>query len=473
MYREFPVTKIVSNLAGDNLLPAILFRTARRQCDEDIERLSLAAHLAISPDHQTEIRELAHQFIGKYGIEADVIFGHPQFPALLQCGAGAHHAGQLLHWRMLLEEIMSLGKLRLLVATGTVAAGVDFPARTVVITAHSKRGGEGFATLTAAEFQQMSGRAGRRGRDTVGLCVAAPGQFCDARVISQIADQPPEPLKSSYYAAPSTVLNLLKFRSVEELRYMVSKSLGAFHDRREAQDLRKESVEVEQRYANIPHEGPNTREVKKHLKRARRLERQASELETKQSEQLELALAGLRNLGHLDERGLTEKGSWSAELCTSLVLELSEAIAEGLFYDLDELSLAALIGSIAGDPYREYLSLGTCPVPKEQFALLREMIERVESLYNGQRVATEVVVNPHAAMTVISWMQASDWNSFASLLRLGGVSEGDAARLISQTADHLQQLTRLHETHTPLSQAAASARRIILRPPLSDAMIID
>jgi superfamily II RNA helicase len=473
MYREFPVTKIFSYLKQDNLLPAILFRTARRQCDEDIERLSSAPHLAISSEYQEELRTLAHDFVGKYGIDPEVIFAHPQFPSLLQCGAGAHHAGQLLHWRMLLEECMSLGKLRLLVATGTVAAGVDFPARTVVITAHSKRGGEGFNTLTASEFQQMSGRAGRRGRDTVGICVAAPGQYCDARVVSDIANQRPEPLRSSYYASPSSVLNLLKHRSIEELRYIVGKSLAAFHDKKAADVLREEAGEAQGGLDELSDEEKQSRSAKKHGKRVRRLLRQAEELERKQADQLELALAGLTALGYVSELGLTEKGAWAAELCTSLVLELGEAVAEGLFYDLDEVTLIGLVASISGDAYREYLSLGTCPVEKKQFDALREVVERVESVYDGQRTVSEVLVNPHAALTVIGWMQATDWSSFASLLRLGGVSEGDAARLISQTADHLQQLTRLEESHPPLANTAANARRAILRPPLSDAMILD
>ena len=58
------------------------------------------------------------------------------------------------------------------VATATVAAGVDFPARTVVLTVADARTGSGWRELSASELQQMTGRAGRRGRcrSDVGQC---------------------------------------------------------------------------------------------------------------------------------------------------------------------------------------------------------------------------------------------------------------------------------------------------------------
>ena len=53
---------------------------------------------------------------------------------------------------------------------------------------------------------------------------------------------------------------------------------------------------------------------------------------------------------------------------------------------------------------------------------------------------------------------------------LSGVAEGDAARLITQTAEQLNQLTRLSETHRQLSFRAEEAKRRLLRPPLTEAL---
>ena len=467
-FRGFPVTQILSELHGDGLLPAILFRSSRKQCDEDIERLNGSKVGLVEDAVQESIRQQCHLVIEKYGMEPEIIEGHPHFPALIRTASGAHHAGQLLQWRLVLEELMSQGLLRLMVATGTVAAGVDFPARSVIVTAHSRRGNEGFVDFSPSEFQQMAGRAGRRGKDAVGVCLVAPGQFSDARVIHGLAHRPPDPLRSAYFAAPATVLNLLKFRSVDDLRYTVERSLAGFYDRKRAKELRLESEAMQSELQEKP---LPVKELKKVEKRIRRTVREAERLELHQEIQLELSLKGLRDLGHLDERGLTEKGLWAAELCTSLVLHLAEAIEEGLFYEKSEDELACLIGSIAGDAHRNYFSLAPNPLAKDLYAQLDVVVQRVQQIYNGPTTASEIEVLPDGALTVHTWLHAESWASFSSLLKLAGVAEGDAARLITQTADHLHQLSRLRESHPELARTAHEARGLLLRPPLSDSLI--
>jgi superfamily II RNA helicase len=467
---EYPARQILMALEAEDLTPAILFRTSRRQCDQDVVNIYESERMHVSAQRSREIRDAVDEVVGKYGFEAELIYGHPHYDVLLQAAAGAHHAGQLLHWRLLLEELMSMNLLRLLVATGTVAAGVDFPARTVVITAHSKRGAEGFQTLSNAEFQQMSGRAGRRGKDMVGFCCVAPGPFSDARVFHEIADSPPEPLRSAYFAAPSTVLNLLKYRNVDDLHYTVGKSLAAFID---AKDALKMQIEAQQTLADAGEEELSQRDLKKMEKRAQRKMRDAESLRDRQVHQLELALSGLRRLGHIDGNGLTEKGLWAAELCTSLVLELAEGIEAGVFSGLSADHLAALVGSIAGDAHRTYFSIAKNPIAKEEFEELQDLVDRVSSAYRAPTNASETEVVPAAALTVLTWLDSADWPTFAALLRLAGVAEGDAARLITQTADHLSQMTRLTASHPDLVRVAEEARSRLLRPPLSDGFVID
>ncbi|MCB0332571.1 MAG: hypothetical protein KDD55_03670 [Bdellovibrionales bacterium] len=470
MQRDFPVTTILDELQRDNLLPGILFRTSRKQCDDDVTRLSKAKIGTISDHEQQELRERIDEILIKYSIEREVITEHAHFAALIRTAAGAHHAGQLLQWRLVLEELMSAGKLRLMIATGTVAAGVDFPARSVIITAHSKRGAEGFNNLTPSEFQQMSGRAGRRGKDAVGICLIAPGHFSDARVIHEVANRPPEPLRSAYFAAPSSVLNLLKYRTVDDLKYMISNSLASFVDRKSASGIRLEADELE---AKLNEDSDLTPDQKKKIvKRARRRRREAEELEQRQLTQLDLSLSGLEALGYLDSKGLTEKGMWAAELCTSLVLQLADAIEEGLFYDIPAIELAALVGSIAGDAHRVYFSLAKNVLERERYDALAAVVDRVKKTYQGPTTTSETKVIPHGGLTVTTWMCSDNWSNFASLLKLAGVAEGDAARLVTQTADHLSQICRLYETHPELARTASEARDALLRPPLSDSLLI-
>jgi superfamily II RNA helicase len=354
--------------------------------------------------------------------------------------------------------------LRLLIATGTVAAGVDFPARSVVIAAHGRRGSEGFNMLTSSEFMQMSGRAGRRGKDAVGLCLVAPSQSSDARAIHEVANKPPEPLRSAYFASPSTVLNLLKYRNVDDLEYTVSRSLAAFLDRKHAKHLAEEADGLEPEA-----DGAHGEAGKRIRKKINRLRRESEALSSRQELLLRQALDGLSLLGYIDpvRGGLTEKGAWAAELCTTLVLELAEAISAFLFEDLPLLQLAGLVASIAGDPHRMYFNLKPNPIPRERFQKLQEVVERVKRSYDNPN-ASETAVLPDAALTVMTWMQCETWTEFSSLLRLARVTDGDVARLVTQTADHLNQLSRLRETHPELAAMASEARQLLLRPPLTD-----
>ena len=470
MFGEYPVVKIIYQLETDNLLPAILFRTARKQCDQDLDKIAYEHDLMLPKQKTLDLRQAVTDIAKHYRIDQDIFESNPQFEILMRFGVGAHHAGQLLLWRLLLEELMTKGLLRLMIATGTVAAGVDFPARTAVVTAHSRRSGQGFQLVTSSEFQQMAGRAGRRGKDTIGFCLVAPSLYSDARVIFDIARKPPEPLRSAYFASPATVLNLMKYRTVDDLRYTVQKSLASFLDSKHATQMEKTVSEMEEELNSSDATGAQKKSTEK---RIRREKSRADKLRIQQQQLLELTLYGLDHLGYVKDGGLTEKGTWAAELCSSLVLELSEAVAEHVFTDLKLEDLIGLIASIAGDSYRPYLTIAKNNIPKELFKSMETIVNRIQQVYQGAPFLGEIAVNPAAASTVLSWVSADSWETYSGLLRLGGVSEGDAARLISQTADQLNQIGRLTESHPALAKAAKEARELLMRPPITEVGGVD
>jgi len=487
MRGEVHIADILSELDRHQMLPAIVFRTARAQCDTDVQHAHSASDLHLPVTKQHEMRTKVLSIIKTYEMEDEVITTHPHYLSLIKTGIGAHHAGQLLGWRLLLEELMTAGMLRVLVATGTVAAGVDFPARTVVITAHSKRGAEGFANLTASEFQQMSGRAGRRGKDTVGFCLAAPAPFCDARTVYKIAQRPPEPLVSQYFPSPSTVLNLLRYRNADDLKFTVQRSLASYYDKKlAAQQIAegdavlnqvpaglRERYEAALKVSNDEDQQTGfTKDQKRTLKRIRRHYRIAQELEERQLVLLETALVGLRELGHLDGLTLSEKGYWAANLCTTYVLELAEIIQSGILDGASAEQLVAIISSFCGDEHRTYLESKNPMLTKEHQEVLKDIFSRVQK-HNMPGVVQSLKSLPAAATTAVTWMHAKDWAEFRAIMLLKGVAEGDAARLITQTAEQLNQITRLGDSHRQLSLRAEEARRRILRPPLTEAIAID
>src|ERR671933_1033739 len=213
---EMPPAQLLAALGSYNLLPAIVFLPTRRRCDEAASEAALARR-----DQNVESREARRTIRRAFLEEHPEVRGHRHWDTIIKGGVAAHHAGHIPAWKLVIERLMSAGLLDAIFATATVAAGVDFPARTVVISNVDARTGAGWRTLSASELQQMTGRAGRRGRDNVGFVVAAPGLHQDPLRIAQLLKAPPDPLVSQFRATYTTLLNLLdaygSFASVREI----------------------------------------------------------------------------------------------------------------------------------------------------------------------------------------------------------------------------------------------------------------
>jgi hypothetical protein len=90
---------------------------------------------------------------------------------LVRHGIGVHHAGMLPRYRRLVERLAQSGLLKIICGTDTLGVGINVPIRTVLLTALAKYDGTRTRHLTAREFQQIAGRAGRAGYDTAGTVV--------------------------------------------------------------------------------------------------------------------------------------------------------------------------------------------------------------------------------------------------------------------------------------------------------------
>src|SRR5437764_12191610 len=95
-----------------------------------------------------------------------------QWFSVMEAGFSAQQAGMVPPMKEAVEEAFAAGLVKLVFATETLALGVNMPARTVVIERLTKFAGEHHEFLTPGEYTQLTGRAGRRGSDTVGYAVA-------------------------------------------------------------------------------------------------------------------------------------------------------------------------------------------------------------------------------------------------------------------------------------------------------------
>jgi superfamily II RNA helicase len=110
----------------------------------------------------------------------------PEIKKWLRHGIGLHHAGLLPKYRVLVEQLAQRGLLKVICGTDTLGVGINVPIRTVLLTQLCKFGGEKTAILSARDFHQISGRAGRKGFDDVGWVVAqAPAHAIENLLLEQ------------------------------------------------------------------------------------------------------------------------------------------------------------------------------------------------------------------------------------------------------------------------------------------------
>jgi len=115
---------------------------------------------------------------------------------LVRHGVGVHHAGMLPKYRRLVERLTQRGLLKVVCGTDTLGVGINVPIRTVLMTGLVKFDGERMRHLSAREFHQIAGRAGRAGFDTLGeVLVMAPEHVIENRKALQKAGDDPKKLK--------------------------------------------------------------------------------------------------------------------------------------------------------------------------------------------------------------------------------------------------------------------------------------
>lgn len=216
-----PTTDIVEALHEKNMLPAIYFTFSRKKCDENARKC-----LKLELLDKDELQRL-NTIVDDYIKENQYLENNPQLD-LIRSGVASHHAGLLPGWKALVEKLFQEGLIKVVFATETLAAGINMPARTTIISSISKRTDNGHRTLSANEFLQMSGRAGRRGMDEIGYVVVVGTPFQTPEEVAQLALSDANPLESKFSPSYSMVLNLLQRFSMDVAKELIFKTFGYF-----------------------------------------------------------------------------------------------------------------------------------------------------------------------------------------------------------------------------------------------------
>ncbi|MEO5952084.1 MAG: DEAD/DEAH box helicase [Chloroflexia bacterium] len=201
--------EIVETLEKDDLLPAIFFQFSRRDCEAAAEVCAMMKMQAIrDPETMSRINAILDKYIERLTPEDRKLQQVELVLYLASRGFGFHHAGLLPILKQLVEELFGAALMRVVFATDTLALGVNMPARAVVIGRMSKWDGVSKRPLLPNEFQQMAGRAGRRGIDEQGHVVIPYSPFVTFHEALNIATGPLRPVESAFTMRYNSVLNL-------------------------------------------------------------------------------------------------------------------------------------------------------------------------------------------------------------------------------------------------------------------------
>jgi superfamily II RNA helicase len=416
-------------------------------------------------------------------------------------GIAYHHAGLLPALKEIVEVLFTEGHIRVLFATETFALGVNMPARAVAFEGLTKWNGVSRVALKTREFQQMAGRAGRRGIDTRGdVFVTFDPSREDARVLESVLRGQVEPIESQFNLSYSTLLNLYSrlgdriyaacarsfahwrsSRGVQVPPRELEAAVARVHEQRareRAEPARRQDWGEDRGDGDFDRRsrrkkpkggggGRRSRPGRAEREEARRNKHPERERfrESRPSppprpaaafgsaryddmvEQVDRKLEVLRELGYLDGLNLTPKGRF-ASLVYGHELETTELVFEGVFDRLNAAQVACVAASVVHESRRES-ALGGVDPKRALGESWRTASKAVRTLYDrelehGVRYPVKLL-DWKLTGAVWAWANGAE---FAELRDFTDASDGDIVRSLRQAI----QLMRL--VHKPLVELA-------------------
>ncbi|MEY9776786.1 DEAD/DEAH box helicase [Arthrobacter sp. MW3 TE3886] len=220
--------QVIASLDRQDLLPAITFIFSRAGCDAAVAQC-VAAGLWLTTEREQQIIaqrvDEAAQDIPSDDLD---VLGFWSWRDGLLRGLAAHHAGMLPTFKEVVEKLFVDGLVKAVFATETLALGVNMPARCVVLEKLDKFNGEAHVNITAGEYTQLTGRAGRRGIDVEGHAVVLWQPGTDPAAVAGLASRRTYPLNSSFRPTYNMSINLLAQFGRARAREILESSFAQF-----------------------------------------------------------------------------------------------------------------------------------------------------------------------------------------------------------------------------------------------------
>jgi superfamily II RNA helicase len=418
-----PFGDILRVLRKYSLLPAIFFLKSRADCDRALD--SCRGQIHYNKNRQAQLGPIIEKYIGQTPHIAD----HRQRWHLEHLAVGSHHSGQLPSWKLVLEKLMTEGLLDAVFATSTVAAGVNFPARTVAFLNSDRFNGKHFMPLTSTQLHQMTGRAGRRGMDKIGFALVIPDKYMDVRRVVRLLNSMASDIDSQIKINFSMVLNLLLSHRPDQIRILLKKSFASFL-------FSRSQPAISEQQSNEP----LWRDFSRHLN-------------------------FLRATGFVSaEDELTQDGNWASQLRVDQPLLIAEGFRKAVFPQHNSDLLAAMMASVVNERETDdRIKKEWVPEPLIQsFTRLSKGLKP----FAARMTKSGFEVRPlyfRPSVAVFAWAQEQPWER---VKKIAEVEEGDLVMLILRTADNLRHIRNLKDVFPQAAATAAEAIDKIMREPV-------
>lgn len=413
---------LTQNLRIQGKLPAIYFVFSKKESKHLLKYLSKESEILTTNAEQDEIAKI----IKKY-LDEGIYLGESLDTEALIKGYALHNAGMIPSQKMLVEELFQKKLIKVVIATETLSAGINMPAKTTVISSPRKPastsdgGADRKRNLTANEFHQMAGRAGRRGIDTEGYCVSISCNPVQNKFYEDLIASDSNPLTSNMDLDYSFITNYISgYIGAEKLTKILSKSL----------------------YVRNPDSSVNSAKLNELMQR------------------YYIRKEILKENNYIDDKGkLTVKGEMIKLLNGYEQIPLINLVNDRIFENLTPVELAGIAGGLANIEYNTRGELPSKPFELDiecgknfqnaayaSYAEVKDYDEKSAELY-PQR---ELNINPRITEHLYYWAKLNsedneskkNWKEiFTGEIKSSLKDEGTLFKEINMTADLIKQLT--------------------------------
>jgi replicative superfamily II helicase len=214
--RQHVINQVCKYMVEEAMFPAICFVYSRKQVEtmaKEVETVLLEDDSKVRYNVHAECEAILRKALPNEWREYTSLPEYQFIISLLEKGVAIHHAGLLSTFREMIEIVFSRGHVKLLFATETFSVGINMPTKTVLFTSLEKFDGSTVRQLLPHEYNQQSGRAGRRGKDTIGHVIHLTNLWDTGKItnteLRHIMQGTPQRLSSKFCISYSVILNQL------------------------------------------------------------------------------------------------------------------------------------------------------------------------------------------------------------------------------------------------------------------------